>query len=74
MSTQTEYDIIYTVRRRESEDDDFEEIGFGASGTWGTPQEAIEVIAAYVEHYNWETDDTMPDPEEIRGDIEGTEA
>jgi hypothetical protein len=33
----TEYRIEFTIQRREDGDDDFEDIGFGSSGAWDTP-------------------------------------
>jgi hypothetical protein len=59
-----EYWIEYTIYR------DDEVIGFGASGTTINLQDAVADIAADVDNHAWDTEDTMPDPQEVRAEIE----
>lgn len=67
----TDYRIDFTITRRTEDDDDFVEIGFGSSGEWSTPAQAAEMLAAGVEHYEWETSAGMPDPDDVKTAIEG---
>lgn len=65
-----DYRIDYTITRRRDGDEDFTEIGFGSSGAWSDPAQAIEMAAADVQNYGWETSGDMPDPQEIKSEIE----
>jgi hypothetical protein len=58
-----EYRIDYTITYRGLDDDDFREIGFGASTAHGKVDEAAEEVAAYVQNRLWETSPGMPEPE-----------
>ena len=64
-----EYDITYAIRRRSDEDDDYTEIGFGATGGWSTPEQAVHTLASAVAHYEWETEPGMPDPDDVRAEL-----
>lgn len=64
-----DYDIVYTIRRRLPGEEDFSEIGFGAA-MGSTPDEAFCFAASDVQGFNWEIEEGMPDPEEIRREIE----
>ena len=55
MSEETEYEITYSLRRRQPDDDDYTEIAVGSD----------------IQNYCWETERGMPDPDETRADIEG---
>jgi len=66
----TEYRVDFTITRLEDGDEDFTEIGFGSSGAWATPAQAAEMLAAGVEHYEWETSAGMPDPEDVKAAVE----
>lgn len=57
-----EYRIDFTITRREDGADDFTEIGFGSSGTWGTPDQAAHILESTVQNREWETSDGMPEP------------
>ena len=61
----TEYQIDFTITRREDGAHDFEEIGFGSSAAWDSVNQAIEIAAAIVQNRIWETGDGMPDPETV---------
>jgi hypothetical protein len=61
--TDGEYRIDYTITYRGPEDDDFREIGFGASTARATVDEAADEVAAFVQNRLWETDPGMPEPE-----------
>ena len=65
-----EYDITFTIRRMSQEDDDYTEIGFGATGGWSTPEQAVHILASAVARYEWETELGMPDPDDVRDDVE----
>ena len=70
MSEETEYEITYSLRRRQTWDDDYTEIGFGSSGGWGSPEACAYAVGSDIQNYCWETERGMPDPDEIRADIE----
>ena len=71
MSEETEYEITYSLRRRQPDDDDYTEIGFGSSGGWSSPEACAYAVGSYIQNYCWETECGMPDPDETRADIEG---
>ena len=71
MSEETEYEITYSLRRRQPDDDDYTEIGFGSSGGWSSPEACAYAVGSDIQNYRWETERGMPDPDEIRADIEG---
>jgi hypothetical protein len=60
-----EYRIDYTITRREEDDDDFTEIGFGSSGAWDSPNMCAHMMSSDIEHGQWETSTGMPEPEEV---------
>lgn len=70
----TEYRIEYSIQRRLPTDEDFVEIGFGSSGASSTISDAAFALESYVDNYQWETTPGMPDPEDIRAEIEGGES
>ena len=70
MSEETEYEIVYSLRRRQACDDDYTEIGFGSSGGWSSPEACAYAVGSDIQNYCWETERGMPDPHEIRADIE----
>ena len=59
-----EYRIEFSIQRRTEGEDDFTEIGFGSSGTWGDPDMCAHMIESGVTHREWETSPGMPDPAE----------
>lgn len=62
----SEYEILFQLRRAEDFGaEDGEEIGFGASGAWSSPDAAIFAITSMVQNGIWETEPGMPSPEEI---------
>lgn len=61
----TDYRIEYSIQRRGDGDDDFTEIGFGSSGSWGTVTHAAHMLESDVEHRRWETSPGMPDPDSL---------
>ena len=70
MSALTEYRIEYTLQRKRPQDEDFIDIGFGSSGGSETPKAACHNIVSDVDNENWETEGDMPDPRDIKSDIE----
>ena len=70
MSEETEYEITYSLRRRQTCDDDYTEIGFGSSGGWSSLEACAYAVGSDIQNYCWETERGMPDPDEIRADIE----
>jgi hypothetical protein len=72
MSDMTEYRIDYTITRRQPDDEDFAEIGFGSSGAWETVGAAEYAMASDIDNYQWETSGDMPDPQEIKTAIEAS--
>lgn len=68
---ETEYEIVWTLRRRRPEDVDFIDIGFGATSGWTTPDQCGHIALSDIQNYGWETEGDMPDPQEIREAIEG---
>jgi hypothetical protein len=69
-----DYRIEFTIQRRtegtDDGDDDFTEIGFGASSGWGTVKAALYEVESMVDNYEWENEPGQPDPGEIRRDEE----
>ncbi len=63
-----EYRIEYQIQRREPGADDFEEIGFGSSGTWGSVDQAAHIAHSQIQTREWETEGNMPDPDSIDTD------
>lgn len=74
MDDETEYDIIWTIRRRQPGEEDFSDIGFGASSAWETPEQCGHTVLSDIQNYMWETEGDMPDPHEIREAIEEARA
>ena len=70
MSEETEYEITYSLRRRQACDDDYTEIGFGSSGGWSSLEACAYAVGSDIQNYCWETERGMPDPDKIRADIE----
>ncbi|WP_431881671.1 hypothetical protein [Micromonospora chalcea] len=68
----TEYRINYTIERRSSGEDEFNEIGFGSSGAWSDVNAALYAVQSDVQHRQWETNLGQPDPSEV-DDPEGGE-
>ncbi len=67
---ETDYEIVYTLRRRLPGDEDFSEIGFGTSGMWSTPGECAHMLSSDVQNYAWEVEAGMPDPDGIKVEVE----
>jgi hypothetical protein len=70
MTDDTDYEIVYTLRRRLPGEEDFTEVGFGVSEMWSTPGECAHMVLSAVQNYGWETEAGMPDPDEIRAEVE----
>lgn len=62
--TEPEYRIDYTLLRRRDGEDDFTEIGFGASSAAGSVDSAAYDVESQIENRLWETQGDMPDPDE----------
>jgi len=60
-----EYQIEYSIQRKRSEDDDFEEVGFGSSGAYDTLDTAAHMVITGIQRREWETTGTMPDPASV---------
>jgi hypothetical protein len=59
----TEFRIDYTIVRLDGGAE--EEIGFGSSGTWSTPDQAAHIVNSEVQNRMWETAEGMPEPSEV---------
>ena len=64
-----EYRIEYTIQRGEVSGtgfaDDFEEIGFGSSGSWQDVDAALHAASSDIQNRSWETEPGMPEPGEV---------
>lgn len=67
-----EYRIEYTIQRTTGDPDDceFEDIGFGSSGSSSDVEAALYAIQSDIQNGLWETEGDMPDPDEVLADIE----
>ena len=65
-----EYEITYTIRRYRDGSDEPEEVGFGASARWRTVGAALHAVSSDIDNYLWETEPGMPDPDEIKAEME----
>ena len=65
----TEYRIEYVIQRALTEDNDFEEIGFGSSGAWDDLDQCAHILSSDIQNDSWETEAGQPDPDDIRNDI-----
>ena len=52
--SETEYRIDFTITKRDPEDEDFIEVGVGASGTWKTLDECALEVSALIQNNEWE--------------------
>jgi hypothetical protein len=64
-----EYRIEYTIQRDDG--DDFRDIGFGSSGTWGGIDAALYAVETEVQRREWEIEGDMPDPSTVDATPEG---
>jgi hypothetical protein len=69
----SEYRIEYSIQQAD-DDGDFVEIGFGSSGSASDLEDAVYAIESYVGNWYWETSEGMPDPRDVRADIEHARA
>ena len=60
-----EYQIDYTITRRDDGGEDFTEIGFGSSGAWERVDAALYAVESDVQNRQWETSPGMPDPASV---------
>lgn len=60
-----EYRIDFTITRRQDGEDDFTEIGFGASCASDTVNGAVYEVESIIQNRIWETTEGMPDPEKV---------
>lgn len=67
---ETEYRIEYSIQRLLPGEEDFTEIGFGSSGGWSTPEQAMHIAYGLVQNHEWETEPGMPDPDDIKREVE----
>lgn len=70
MTEETDYEVIYTLRRRLPGEEDFSDIGFGTSGMWSSPDECAHMVTSDIQNNAWETEGDMPSPEQIQADLE----
>ena len=64
------YEIEYTLRRYTGGSEEPEEIGFGTSGRCADIDAALYAIQSDIQNDQWETEPGMPDPDEIRAEME----
>ncbi len=67
--TDSEYRIDFTITRRQGNEDDFTEIGFGSSGARKNLYDCAHSLEYAVAHGEWETEAGMPDPDDVMADI-----
>ena len=60
------YRIEFTIQRSTG-NGEYEDIGFGSSGSWSDPDQAAHMVTSAVQNREWETEAGMPDPTEIDG-------
>ena len=60
-----DYRIEFTIQRREPGDEDFTDIGFGSSGSWGSLDGATHMADSLLQSREWETEPGMPDPDSV---------
>lgn len=60
-----EYRIEFSIQRQTDQDEDFVEVGFGSSGTWGDVDTCAHMVESAVVNADWETEKGMPDPAEV---------
>jgi hypothetical protein len=67
-----EFRIEYTITRRRAgqDEDDFTEIGFGSSGAWSTIDQCAHRVTSAVQNKEWETSESMPDPDDAEREAE----
>ena len=65
MSTEYEYRITYAIERAPIDSDDWEEIGFGSSCSWGSVDAAAFDVGGQVQSRGWETEPGMPEPSDV---------
>ena len=65
MSAEYDYRIIYTITRAPIDSDDWEEIGFGSSCSWGSVNAAAFDVDSQVQSRDWQTDPGMPEPSDV---------
>ena len=65
-----EYEITYTLRLYRDGSEEPEEIGFGASGRCADIGDALYAIQSDIQNDQWETEPGMPDPDEIKAEME----
>lgn len=62
----TAYRIDFSIQRREENDEDYTEIGFGGStGQWSIDA-ALYAVESIIQRREWESSEGMPDPEEVK--------
>ena len=59
-----EFRIEYTIQRSE-DGEEFNDIGFGSSGSWDDIDAALHSMDSDVQNRSWETTGDMPDPEDL---------
>jgi hypothetical protein len=60
-----EYRIEYQIQRRQEDEDDFTEIGFGSSGGWGSLETCTHMLGSAIANGEWETEPGQPSPEQV---------
>ena len=63
------YRITYAIERLAEGGDDFEEIGFGSTGSWNTIAAATHDLDSEVTNGEWETEPGQPDPADVLAEI-----
>ena len=61
----TDYRIEFTIQRRRDGQDDFTDVGFGSSGSWGSIAGASHMTETLLSRREWETEPGMPEPEDV---------
>lgn len=53
--------IEFQIQQYDAEGDDWNEIGFGSSGSWDDLESAVHIVNSMVQNQEWETEHWQPD-------------
>jgi hypothetical protein len=60
----TEYQIEFSIRRRQDGEEDFAEIGFAPTGIWESVNECGHDVLAMVQNRTWDSEQDI-DPKDV---------
>lgn len=59
------YRVEFSIQRRIRDEEDFEEVGFGSTGSHKSIGDCEWEVGSMLQNRIWETTDGMPEPEEV---------